>query len=242
MIKIHQILATSYYINNLFLDDSYNILNTENFRKLLFKKNKRVVFKIEDSLQGKGIYFFDEKSFDVNYIKKLGNGVFQSFIIQHPFFNQFNKSALATIRLTSVCKDNGEIEIRAGYFRFGRKGDTHVISSRQMRIPIDIENGALWSTHLAFYPKSEFTKQLPDKEIDYPGMKLPAFEHCITEIKRMHGYIPYIRCIGWDIIVDENNNVRIIELNGEHNGLTFNEMIQGPCFKGLGWEHLHKTN
>ncbi|MBT8393800.1 MAG: hypothetical protein KJN66_03015 [Bacteroidia bacterium] len=227
-----------YFINDLFLNDDNEVLDSDSFKRLLFEKNKRIVFKIENSFQGKGIYFFDEKSFDLNYIQKLGNGVFQSFIKQHPFFNQFNDSAVATIRLTSVCKDNGEIEVRAGYFRFGRKDDTHVISSRQMRIPIDIKKGSLWDTKIAFYPKSEFTKYLPDNDIDYAGMKLPSFNRCLSELKRMHSRIPFVRCIGWDIIVDKNDNVRIIELNGGHNGISFNEMAQGPCFKGLNWENI----
>ncbi|MDG1730911.1 MAG: sugar-transfer associated ATP-grasp domain-containing protein [Algibacter sp.] len=227
-----------YYINNLFLSTSNEVLDVEAFKKLLFENNVKVVFKIENSLQGKGIYFFDEKSFDVNYIKQLGNGVFQSFIKQHSFFNQFNDSAVATIRLTSVCKDDGAIEVRAGYFRFGRTGDTHVLSSRQMRIPINIKNGTLLD--VAFYPKSESTKRLPDNDIDFAGMELPLFSHCVSEIKRMHSLIPFIQCIGWDIIIDKNNNLKVIELNGGHNGITFNEMVQGPCFKGLGWEKLYK--
>lgn len=232
-------LDIGYYVNNLFLNANNEVLNVDSFKKSLFENNKKVVFKIENSLQGKGIYFFDKKTFDVKLIKQLGNGVFQSFIKQHPFFNQFNDSAVATIRLTSVCKDDGEIEVRAGYFRFGRTGDTHVISSRQMRIPIDIKKGTLYD--VAFYPKSEFTKRLPDNDIEYAGMELPSFNHCVSEIKRMHRLIPFIRCIGWDVILDEKENVRIIELNGGHNGITFNEMVQGPCFKGLGWENLRKS-
>ncbi|WP_179319860.1 sugar-transfer associated ATP-grasp domain-containing protein [Winogradskyella helgolandensis] len=232
-----------YFINGLFLDKNNKVLNTKEFKEYLFKDKEKVVYKIENSNQGKGIYFLDKSSFKLNDVKKLGNGVFQKFIVQHPFFNQFNDSAVATIRLTSVCKDNGEIEVRAGYFRFGRTGDTHVVSSRQMRIPINIENGCLWQTNLAFYPDPEckFTKQLPDNDINYSGMKLPFFDKCISEIKRMHGYIPYIRSIGWDLIIDENDNLKIIELNGGHNGITFNEMVQGPCFKGLGWEKLRKN-
>lgn len=229
-----------YFINNLFLTTNSEILDSEKFKNLLFRNNNRVVYKVENSLQGKGIYFLDQKSFDSRFIGKLGNGVFQSYIKQHPFFNQFNNSSVATIRLTSVCTNEGHIEVRAGYFRFGRGADTHVMSSRQMRIPIDIVNGTLLD--VAFFPKSESTKNLPDNDIAFGGIKLPFFENCISEIKRMHGIIPFIRCIGWDIIVDENENLRIIELNGGHNAITFSEMVQGPCFKGLGWEKLNQKH
>ncbi|WP_370391192.1 sugar-transfer associated ATP-grasp domain-containing protein [uncultured Winogradskyella sp.] len=238
LLKDNNSTDLGYYINQLFLDTNNKIFDSKSFRDLIFQHHDRIVFKVENSLQGKGIYFFDKQTFNLKKIQSLGNGVFQKFIKQHPFFNKFNDSAVATIRLTSVCKDNGDVEVRAGYFRFGRTNDTHVISSRQMRIPIDITKGTLWNKQLAFYPKSEFTKKLPDNDIDFPGMKLPFFDKCISEIKKKHSLIPFIRCIGWDIIVDENEEVVIIELNGGHNGITFNEMVQGPCFTGLNWENL----
>lgn len=231
-----------YFINGLFTNNEDEIIATRGIKDYLFKNEKRIIYKTEKSFQGKGIYFFDKNTFDMDQIKKLGNGVFRKLIIQHPFFNQFNNSAVATIRLTTVCNDNGKIEVRAGYFRFGRTGDSHVISSRQMRIPIDVKKGCLWDEKIAFYPNDEFTENLPDNNIDFPGMKLPFFEKCVIEIKKLHSTIPYIRSIGWDFIIDDTDNLKIMELNGNHNGITFNEMVQGPCFKDLGWEKLHKTS
>ncbi|SDH57842.1 sugar-transfer associated ATP-grasp domain-containing protein [Winogradskyella thalassocola] len=231
-------LDICYYVNHLFLNPNYEILNQEKLKHTLFSKNEKVVYKIENSLQGKGVYFFDEKSFDLNYIKKLGNGVFQKYIEQHPFFYEFHESSVATIRLTSTCDNDGNIDVKAGYFRFGRGNDTHVISDRQMRIPIDIRTGKLCDT--AYFPKSESTKHLPDNEILFAGKTLPAFDNCLAEVKKLHRRVPFIRCIGWDIIVDKNDKVKLIELNGGHNGITFNEMVQGPCFRGLNWENFKK--
>lgn len=229
-----------YFINGLFLNTNSEVIEPNDIKELLFEKNDRIVYKLESSFQGKGILFFDKESFSLKKIRNLGNGVFQKFIRQHPFFDQFNKSAVGTIRLTTVLNNNAEVELRAGYFRFGRTGDTHVMSSRQMRIPINIEKGCLWNKKVAFYPSTKFTDTLPDNNIDFAGLELPYFKNCVEEIKKMHSAIPYIRCIGWDLIVDDNNNLRIIELNGNHNGITLSEMVQGPCFKGLGWENLHK--
>ena len=58
----------------------------------------------------------------------------------------------------------------------------------------------------------------------------------------MHSNIPFARCLGWDLIVDKHNNVLLIEVNGGHSGIRFTEMVQGPCFIGLNWENLHKSN
>ncbi|GGW63237.1 putative polysaccharide biosynthesis protein [Winogradskyella epiphytica] len=231
-------LDIGYYVNRLFLNAQHEIMHETKLKDILFAKNDKIVYKIENSLQGKGVYFFNEKSFDINTIKKLGNGVFQEYIEQHPFFAEFHKTSVATIRLTSTCDDYGNINVKAGYLRFGRGNDTHVISNRQMRIPIEINTGKLFGT--AFFPKSQSTQHLPGNTMEFSGRSLPAFEDCLTVVKRLHNHIPFIRCIGWDIILDKYNKVKIIELNGGHNGISFNEMVQGPCFKGLGWEKLIK--
>lgn len=240
LLKLPDSLDICYYINHLFLDTTYKILNESELKSILFSENEKVVYKVESSLQGKGVYFFNKDSLNLSTIKKLGNGVFQEFIHQHSFFSDFHNSSVATIRLTSTCNDQGLIDVRAGYFRFGRGVDTHVISKRQMRIPINIEDGTLDST--AYFPQSESTKNLPDNDFLFAGKRIPAFENCIKQIKKWHRLIPYIRCIGWDIIVDINNEVRIIELNGGHNGITFHEMVKGPCFKDLNWHNLIRTN
>ena len=238
LVNVSNSLDIAYYVNRLFLSADYEVLNEEKLKKLLFSQNEKVVYKIENSQQGKGIYFFDEKTFNIDAIKKLGNGVFQDYIEQHPFFSEFTTSSVATIRITSVCDDNGEIHPKVGYFRFGRDNDTHVISSSAMKIPIDIKTGKLFED--AYYPNWESTKQLPDKDISFAGKELPLFNECLSEIKKMHSCIPFIRCVGWDVIIDKNNNVRLIELNGGHSGIKFSEAVQGPNFKGLNWGNLHK--
>jgi len=120
-------LDICYYVNHLFLNSNCDVLNEEQVKTNLFKNNDKVVFKLEDSRQGKGVYFFSNKTFNLKTINNLGNGVFQNYIEQHSFFNEFANSSVATIRLTSVCDNNGNINVRAGYFRFGRENDTKKI-------------------------------------------------------------------------------------------------------------------
>lgn len=233
-------LDLGYYVNQLFIDTNYNVLSEQELKKHLFKDNEKVVYKIEDSQRGQGIYFFKEKDFNTDTIKKLGNGVFQKYIIQHPFYNQFTDTSVATIRITSVCDDEGNIEPRVGYFRFGRKNDSHVISKSALKLPFNIKTGELFDT--AYYPTWKPTKHLPDNDVAFAGKILPEFDKCIDKIKNMHSKVPFIRCIGWDVIVNNNNDVELIELNGGHSGIKFSETVQGPNFKGLNWEKLHKTN
>lgn len=49
-----------------------------------------------------------------------------------------------------------------------------------------------------------------------------------------------MRCIGWDVTLDDQENVRIMDMewNAGHNDIKFSEATQGPCFSDLHREWL----
>jgi hypothetical protein len=226
----------AYYINNLFWDTNNKSIDEKHIIEQLFKNNQTIVYKIENSLQGGGVFFFDRENFKIDKIKALGNGVFQSFIKQHNFFSEFSKRSVATLRLTSICNNSGSIEVKASFLRLGRNNDTHVKSISAIKIPVDIKNGEL--SKYGYYTDWTTTELHPDSKITFANKKIPFFEQCLSEVTRMHNRIPYVRSIGWDVIVDETNNFQLIEWNAGHNDIKFTEATQGPCFKDLHWEKL----
>lgn len=228
-----------YFVNGRFWDKNREVLSNEKLKKSLFIANNKVVFKLENSLQGKGIFFLNEESFNIETIRRLGNGVFQEYINQHPFFSEFNPTAVATIRITTTFEESGDVRPRSGFFKFGRKNDTHCQSVSAMKIPINIKNGKL--TKRAYFPDWQTTDHIPNNDVSFADRALPSFNKCLNEIKKLHKQIPFVQCIGWDLIVDNNNNVRIIELNGGHTGIAFNETVDGPGFKDLNWESIGKN-
>jgi hypothetical protein len=42
----------------------------------------------------------------------------------------------------------------------------------------------------------------------------------------------------WDLCIDGDGAVRVLEWNGGHNDITFSEATQGPCFADLDRETL----
>ena len=225
-----------YYVNNLFWTSEFEVCDENRVSDILFEKNKQVVYKIENSLQGRGIHFFSKEIFTTDKIKALGDGVFQNYIEQHSFFEDFAKLSVATIRITSVCDDFGKIKVKSAYLRIGRDKDTHVKSASAIKIPVNIENGNLYSD--GYFTNWTTTKVHPDSNIPFVNKVIPSFDNCISEVIRMHSRIPFIRCIGWDIVVDKLNQVQLIEWNGSYNDIKFSEATQGPCFKELHWEKL----
>jgi len=230
----------AYFTNGLFLDKQMNLLEEPKVINNLFKNSDKIVFKLDNSLRGRDIHFIEKVNFNLNIIKKIGNGVFQNYINQHSFFNLFNSSSVATIRITTVINDSGKAEVRGAYLRLARFSDTHVNSESNVRIAVDINTGNL--SELGYLPNWNATKVHPDSNVSFKNLQIPMFENCKNTVLYLHSYYPLPRCIGWDVIINDKNDIIIMEWNSGKNDIRVHEAYQGPCFKGLGWENLWKKN
>ncbi|MFC3196166.1 sugar-transfer associated ATP-grasp domain-containing protein [Parapedobacter deserti] len=229
-----------YYTNGLFFTTDYCAFPPEKIKEYVFRDSNKVVFKKDNSGRGFGISIFDESNFDVNKIKTLGDGVIQEYIKQHAFFKAFMPNSVATIRITTAIDDYGSCTARACFLRLGRSKDTHINSESRILIPVNLETGALHDQ--GFMPNWNLTDRHPDTGTLFAKKQIPNFAKCISTAVALHKSMPLARCIGWDMIVDENDDVKIMEWNGNHNGIKFSEATQGPCFSDLGWENLWRTS
>jgi hypothetical protein len=226
----------AYYANGLFFRKDCTALDEGDVKDYLFQNGEVVVYKLEDSSQGNGIYFLDRNSFDVKKVQRLGDGVFQDYIDQHQFFKEYMPSSVATLRITTIIDDGGSASVRACYLRIGRSVDTHVKSSSHIRISVNPNTGEL--DRLGYLSSWRSVDKHPDTDIAFAGKMIPNFSKCVSSALELHRLIPYVRCVGWDVVVDQENNVRFMEWNSGHNDIKFSEATQGPCFLDLGWEKL----
>lgn len=229
----------AYFVNGFFYANNYTQLQEKNIHQYLFATTDVVVYKLDNSLQGLGIYFFNKQSFDLKKIQQLGNGVFQKFIKQHPLFAEFMPNSVATLRITTAINNEGITSIRGCFLRLGRKGDTHINEVSEIVVPIDFVTGEFSkSGYIDGWIASD---KHPDSLKLYAGKKIPNFQNCVTTVLELHQQLPYVRCIGWDLIVDEQEQINLMEWNGLDNDIKVSEATQGPCFSDMGWEHLWKN-
>jgi hypothetical protein len=78
----------------------------------------------------------------------------------------------------------------------------------------------------------------PTSKMKFRGKVVPAYEDRLMLVTSLHKKVPYTRCIGWDLAIDDQECARIMEWNAEHNGIKFTEATQGPCFSDLHWEQF----
>ena len=232
-------LDVAYFINGKFCSPDSKIIDPMAVKDYLFEKQDKIVFKLENSKRGKGVYILNKNNFDPSTYtsNKCGNGVFQKFIQQHPFFSEFADNSVATIRITTVSDELGNISARASYIRFGRTKDTHIMSNSAISIPIDINTGEF---HSVGYMNWLQVDKHPDSNVSFHQKTIPHFSKCVDKAIEMHRVIPFMGCLGWDLTVDNLEKVQVIEVNGINNGIKLSEATTGPCFKDLNWSNLWK--
>tara|TARA_B100000427_G_C15437794_1_gene563786 strand:+ start:39 stop:1112 length:1074 start_codon:yes stop_codon:yes gene_type:complete len=227
----------AYFTNGLWLSPEYNVLSKKEILKTIHNEESRLLYKTDSSSKGKGVYFLKKENLKIDDLELLGNGVMQRYINQHPFFQDISPNSVATLRITSVINNNGQVTINASYLRVGRNSDTHVKSNSHIRIPVNFNTGEL--DRFGYTTNWLRITEHPDTKYIFNNKKIPHFDKFIAKTIKLHKMVPFTRCIGWDMIVDNKNEIQVMEWNGSHNDIKFSEATQGPCFSNLGWNKLY---
>ena len=188
--------------------------------RLIVKTSK--CFAISDCmLSCRELIGFIETSYHNNF-------VLQYKLIECPFFIEFNKDSLNTVRMycyRSVL--NEEIHPLHAYIRFGRPGSLVDSSSQGGRTCGINLNGMLNDFALGKYG---------EKYIDLPVLKknkgnlVPRFDDMKNLAKSIAKHYYYHRLLGFDFCVDRDNNIRLMEVNTMNIGIINQQMNTGPLF------------
>lgn len=230
ILKTNKLPDLLYAKNGVFIEPvNFKKISTSDARSFLFNEDDTVIFKSNNSAQGIGVRFYTEKEWDTEAIK-IESGVFQRIIKQHDFFNNIFPHPGATIRITTALDDNGKATVRAAYLRLGRSNDSskHIQSKSAVRVAIDIGSGELFPT--GYMVDWSSTKSHPDTGVTFEGLVVPAFKNACIEVESLHNNYPFVESIGWDVSINDNEQVEIMEWNAGYNAIKFSEAIDGPNF------------
>ena len=227
-----------YHVNRRWLTVNGEILSTDQVATYLFTKYDHVLFKQDNSMQGLGIQLFNKKSFQQCDLKNLSNGVFQYFVHQHPFFEEFVQGSVATLRITTTVDEIGKSQVTDTYLRLGLKGERFVASNSQLKVSVHT-SGEL--SEIGYKNGWQPVMEHPDSRVPFKGKKIPCFDAAVALCSKLHAQFPQVECIGWDVAINSTNEINILEWNGYHNDIKFSEATNGPCFKNMGWENIWKT-
>lgn len=229
----------AYVIDGAFYSAELTHVADEDLCALLFAHDDRVFFKEDDTDQGKGLAILHQGEVRPAELRRSVDGVFQAPIHQHDFFADLSPRSTATIRITTVKTPASAVEVRAAYLRVGRANDEFVKSASSFRIPLNQETGEL--APFGYMHDWRRADAHPDTHATFAGRSIPCFAKAAALCLSWHASFPYLACIGWDVCVDRNQEIKLMEWNGRQNDIKFSEATSGPCFQGLGWENLWKS-
>lgn len=195
-------------------------------------KNKKVeqcVVKTTESSHGDGVMLIKSIDYGEKCIVKLNNGIsknleeilkeepliFESYIEQTKQFNEFNPSSVNTIRMMTILKPTGDVEIISAILRIGRAGSfvDNAAFGGNVDAGIDIEKGqiinpVIFETWRKIIPIT----QHPDTNSVLKDVLIDNWDEIKATVISCQKQIPFLKAIGWDVAVTNNGPI-IIEMN-----------------------------
>jgi hypothetical protein len=198
----------AYCVNGRLYTPAMETIKPDELKKYLFGASEKVAYKLDSGLQGKSVFIYDPDSFPAEPAA-FGDGVFQSYIVQHPFFDEFSSQSVSTLRITTVVDDEANVSCRAAYLRLPRSADTHVKSATAIKVVVDTDNGALHEK--GCLPSWVPIVRHPDSNQEFAGQVVPNFAESVDVCVSLHQRMKFSRIIGWDVIIDTKGDVAVME-------------------------------
>lgn len=156
-------------------------------------------------------------------IKKSGNNfIAQESLKQHEDISRLNPTSINTCRVTTIYI-NGKISCSVA-LKVGKKDSFKDNWNSSYFIGVD-PNGQLKSFGYDFYLNKV---QQTDNGITFGGLQLPCFEKMINAVQEWHQqYLPQCGIVGWDVFVDNNDNITVIEVNLTCPGIVAEQLASG---------------
>lgn len=216
-------------LNGDFYDQRMNYLTKDEAIKILQDKKIFVIKPAIGTEQGEGVLKvnFTTKD-DLNEIfDSTGNNfIVQELVSQALEIKRLNPSSLNCFRVTTMYF-NG----RFGYstaLKVGKEGSFRDNWNSAYWVNVKTD-GTLGKTAYD-YNLNPISKT--DNGISFDGVCMPKYQEMIAHLEKMHKKLfPNCGVIGWDVTIDENYEICIIETNLWDPGTNIEQYVCGDFFK-----------
>lgn len=222
-------------INGIFYVDD-KVVTKETALSACMNIDDAVIKHSIDSSQGKSVSRFSCKNGVVigkncpNSIEKLfdvykTNYLIQKAIQQHPEMARLNPTSLNTVRIMTYWSKQGVVVLYA-VVRMGRVGAVVDNASAGGLYCGVKEDGYLKEKAYTLVPFSEHTKT--DTGVILKDFRIPMYNELKKKAVELHQQLPYSKFIGWDLSVNKDNEIELVEINANCPGLF--QGATGPAF------------
>ncbi|MBR2398389.1 MAG: hypothetical protein IKA96_00315, partial [Alistipes sp.] len=137
-----------------------------------------------------------------------------------------NPTSLNTVRITTY-KRQSDVVVLFTVIRMGRKGAVVDNASAGGLYCGVNQNGSLKKEAYTLTPFSK--TEISDNGVRFEEFVVPKYEEMIALVKQWHNELPYAKIIGWDLAVDENEDIVLVEINATPPPGLF-QAATGPAF------------
>lgn len=232
------------YVRGFWFDGDGHGISEKEAADILSMDHGEIIGKVCIATSGgKGVsgYVFDSRQkkyvdrdgrcLTVDFIKgKSTSFVVQERIQQCDFEAQFNPASTNTFRIATLrCPWNGEIVVLKAGMRMG-VGSAVIDNLSSGGISVAIDHDGVIDAHAYSWLDFKEFNEHPVSRIRFGGMKFPYFSKAVTKIKDIAGRNPNMNVLTWDIVIDKNENVRILEINASGISLDWMQFNFGSFF------------
>ena len=167
-------------------------------------------------------------TFLTTYFNAKYDFVIQPVITQHDDLGIFNPSSINTVRVMTFAY-NGNVHPISTVLRMGNGGRIDNSAAGGISIGVD-DTGKLRD----FAIDHDFKKyyQHPKTAIKFSnGYVIPYFNELLELVKDKHKFLKSHGLVSWDLTVDNDGNMSIIEYNIGWGEINFHQANNGPIFK-----------
>lgn len=226
----------AHFVNGNWFDIYGAPLSREDVAERIRSAGRDVFVKLDRSRASQGVSRVSARDLDLTDIEGRGDLCLQTSLMQSREFEAFGALPVATLRITTVKPPAAGAAVRTSLLRLARVGEQLIHAGSQVRIPVDLQTGVLRTEGML--PEWRPTQGHPDTGVPFAGFRVPGFDAAVALCCAAHDRLPYFQMLGWDIVIDEENRPRILEVNAGHPALKESEAMIGPSFADLGWERL----
>lgn len=215
--------------DNLFYDEFMKPISSEYCRNIICNVYGKIVVKPSVGTGGgRNVAVYDSQ-FAYNNFDKIFKGtnyIVQEFLNEGQDLKRFNPDTVNTLRVLSL-NINGKCSILSSFLRIGAKGMfVDNLSSGGMLIGVN-PDGVLYD----YAVDKNLNKYIESPSgLKFKGITLKIYYKIKDFILNKHLKFPLANLIAWDVAINEQQEIVILEINLDSGEIQFHQMFNGPLF------------
>jgi len=156
--------------------------------------------------------------------------IFEKRIHQTRQMHVINPSSLNSIRIDTALYPDGTVKIFKAFALFGRSSKciSNCGESDNVTADVDLNTGMMKTVvHFKGYRNIVPVTHHPDSGLQIDGARIEQWDYIKSQVIEFHQKIPFIKVIGWDVVMTEKGVV-VIEMNDFIDNT-------GQFLTGKGW-------